>query len=562
MIRAIALSVAALLSTALWAADSKVESVRPNTQRFDREVQQSADLLRLPGISLAVVQDGASVHRLALGYADVQGKKPITDESIFWLASVTKTFSAVMMMQFQQEGRISLNDQLIRYPFTSVGFFPQRIQPSTRLKHVLSQTSESIPGTAFLYNGGRYNFIYGVFQQMNGLKFPEGYNRELETRIVQPLKLEGTLPGYPDTNKNVIRTRIVTPYSYDAARNEFAVNRGALKPGNAYPGAGLLSSIKDLAAYTTALDENRLLTPASYREMTSPFICNDGHASGYGLGWFVTDFNGVALHWAYGLGDSDSAILLRVPSRKLSFILLCNSSFATSPSRLGGGNPFTSPFVISFLKNFVVSEVDSVEINYDGEIAKIRDTLLQRLAQKPPTLAVSELFSQALTRSFVERTFKTPAQQAESLTRLLFELDRTVFTRNDPAVHHLLSLHHSAALDDASKLALESYRATGRFHPWILRSIAKRFEANGDTENSMKYFHLLADTPGFEEQGDKIEACSRLARHYATQRSFEKARDYFWRALIYTRQTGGNDAQVLKELDQLNQSATASQPRG
>jgi pentatricopeptide repeat protein len=78
----------------------------------------------------------------------------------------------------------------------------------------------------------------------------------------------------------------------------------------------------------------------------------------------------------------------------------------------------------------------------------------------------------------------------------------------------------------------------------------------------MKYFHLLADTNGFEEQGEKIEACSILARQYAKQRDFDKARDYFWRALVYARQVGGNDTQVLKELDQLNKLATTNKPRG
>ena len=141
------------------------------------------------------------------------------------------------------------------------------------------------------------------------------------------------------------------------------MNRGALNPGTAFPASGLLSCIKDLTAYTTGLDADRLLTKSSYRKMTSPFICNDGRASAYGLGWFVTDFNGVALHWAYGLGDSDSSILVRVPSRKLSLILLCNCSFATAPSRLGGGNPLTSPFVVSFLKHFVCdSDLDRAAI--------------------------------------------------------------------------------------------------------------------------------------------------------------------------------------------------------
>jgi len=404
------------LSAQAWAAEANMETARPNTQAFDREVRECAELLRLPGLSVAIVQDGTISHRLRFGFSDLDSRKPVGDDNIFWLASVTKTFSAVMLMQYEQEGRLSLDDPLIEYPFTSVGFYPQRIDAKVRLKHVLSHTSEGTPGTAFVYNGARYNFIAGVFEQMSGLKYPEGYTSQLDARIIQPLGLEATLAGYPNTNQNALRARVVTPYVYDRAKQQFTVKRGALNPGAVYPGTGLLSCIKDLAAYTTALDRDELLTRSSYRKMTSPFLLNDGHASEYGLGWFTSDIAGVRLHWAYGFGDSDSAILLRVPSRKLSLILLCNSTFASEASQLGGGNPLTSPFIVAFLKHFVF-EKDPEAIEYTGDPAKIRDSLNQRLAKDRHPIYFAELLSQAMMRTFTESTFKTPIHQGEALTK-------------------------------------------------------------------------------------------------------------------------------------------------
>jgi hypothetical protein len=418
---------------------------------------------------------------------------------------------------------------------------------------VLSHTSEGTPGTVFVYNGARYNFIYGVFEQMSSFKmagfngFPRAYISELDARIVQPLGLESTRAGYPDTNQTSLRARVVTPYSYDSAKQRFTVNRNALKPGPAYPGTGLLSCVRDLAAYTTALDQDRLLKASSYRKMTSPFIFNDGRLSHYGLGWFTSEFAGVHLHWAYGLGDSDSSILLRVPSRKLSLILLCNSTFATESTRLAGGNPLTSPFIVAFLKHFVL-EKKLETIDYAADPAKIRESLTQDLAKAPEPIYFAELLSQALTRTFAESTFKSPAHQAEALTKLLYDFDREAFTKNDPAVFYLLSQQSGPELDEASKLAVESYGNSGHFHPWILSDIAKRFEARGDRGNSLKYYRLLADSNGFEEAGEKIEAMRVLARESAKQGDFERAHDYFWRALIHTRQRGGDGADILQEI--------------
>jgi CubicO group peptidase (beta-lactamase class C family) len=542
---------AAFLSATIRGAEVNVEAAPPKMEAFDREVKELAELLRLPGLSLAVVRDGTILHRLCLGFADLDSKKPIGDDSIFWLASVTKTFSAVMVMQYEQEGRLSLEDPLVEYPFTSVGFYPQRIGASVRLKHVLSHTSEGTPGTAFVYNGGRYNFIYGVFEQMSGLKYPQAYTRELDARIIRPLGLEATLAGYPNPNQDSLRAHVVTPYVYDSAKQQFRANRGAMNPGTAYPGTGLLSCIKDLAAYTTGLDQDRLLTSSSYRRMTSPFILNDGRASDYGLGWCTTEFAGVHLHWAYGLGDSDSAILLRVPSRKLSLILLCNSTFATEPSWLGAGNPLTSPFIVAFLKHFVFQK-QAETVDYAADPARIRDRLNRRLSEDRHPIYLAEVLSQALTRTFTEATFKTPIHQAEALTKLLYEFDREVFTKNDPAVFHLLALQTGPELDEASKLAVESYRDASRFHPWTAFAIAKRFEAKGDTEKALTYYRQLVGSNGFEEAGETIEAFRVLARQYAEQGDFEKARDHFWRALIYTWQRGGDVANILQELNHWN----------
>jgi CubicO group peptidase (beta-lactamase class C family) len=75
-------------------------------------------------------------------------------DHIFYLASLTKTFTAVMMMQCVQEKKISLDDYLLDYPFLSVGLSSDRlIDPNVKLKHVLSHTSEGKPGDTFVYSG-------------------------------------------------------------------------------------------------------------------------------------------------------------------------------------------------------------------------------------------------------------------------------------------------------------------------------------------------------------------------------------------------------------------------
>ena len=117
------------------------------------------------------------------------------------------------------------------------------------------------------------------------------------------------------------------------------------------PDAGLLSTVDDLAKYTTALDENVLLSAESYAHLTTPFTLNDGRLSPYGLGWFVQRIGSHAVHWHYGYGVSCSALLVRLPEKRTSFIFLSNTGAASAPFLLGFGNLLTSPFAAAFLES-------------------------------------------------------------------------------------------------------------------------------------------------------------------------------------------------------------------
>src|ERR1035438_10760728 len=101
------------------------------------EIRRSAGLLGLPGFVAGVVRDGKLSLVQADGFADLESRTPMRQDHIFYLASLTKTFTAVMMMQYVQEKKISLDDYLLDYPFLSVGLSADRlIDPNVKLKHV------------------------------------------------------------------------------------------------------------------------------------------------------------------------------------------------------------------------------------------------------------------------------------------------------------------------------------------------------------------------------------------------------------------------------------------
>lgn len=536
------------------AAESNGAVKTTDTRRFADEIRSLAAMLKLPGLSLAVVHDGEIIYQQQEGFADVERRTPVREDSIFWLASITKSFSAALLAQYEQEGAISLDDPVMQYPFASVGFFPQRIHPGVCLKHVLSHTSEGVPGERFVYHGGRYNFVYGVFQKMSGLTAPDALHRELSTRILGPLKMESTLLSYPDADAP-LHSRVVTPYRFDGATGQLVVNQNAYMFKATYAATGLLSSLKDLAMYAGALDQGRVISKAVYERMTSPVVNSRGETMPYGLGWFTQRLAGITLHWAYGYGDSDSALFLRVPDRKLTFIFLTNCDRASGPFQLGYGNVLRSPFALAFLKHFVFPEAASATaLDYDGPLVPLAKALRGERGRDARLLDREELQTQALLRSFTRNTYQPKSDQPEALAKLLFELDPAAFDRVDAALTYLMSQLDGADLAAPVERLARAYEQANIFHPEILRSFARCYERQGDNAKALVYYHRLADTPGFEEQGVKQEACLVLAKHYLERKDYNRARSYAWNALVYARQTGNDDRAAGKQIEAINQA--------
>jgi CubicO group peptidase (beta-lactamase class C family) len=177
------------------AAAPSVVSGEDDAASLQSRTKKAAFDLGLPGFVAGVVRGGRLDMVQAEGFADLVKRTPMRRDHIFYVASLTKTFTSVMMMQYVQEKKISLDDYLLDYPFLSVGLTPNRLLDSnTRLKHFLSHTSEGTPGESFVYSGNRYNFVYGVFEKMSGnTHHYDACAQEFSKRIADPLSLSSTL---------------------------------------------------------------------------------------------------------------------------------------------------------------------------------------------------------------------------------------------------------------------------------------------------------------------------------------------------------------------------------
>jgi CubicO group peptidase (beta-lactamase class C family) len=484
-------------------------------------IRLSAGLLGLPGFVAGVVRDGKLSLVQAEGFADLESRTPMRQDHIFYLASLTKTFTAVMMMQYVQEKKISLDDYLLDYPFLSVGFTPDRLfDPNVKLKHVLSHTSEGKPGDHFVYNGGRYNFVYGVFEKISGnTHHYQACAQEFLKRVEKPLDLTSTLAGYPTDLKDPRIPRIVTPYALDSGHKKATRDTGASGATTLYPAAGLLSTVDDLSKYMIALDENVLLSSESYAHLTTPYALNDGRLSPYGLGWSTQNVGGHAVHWHYGYGDSYSALLVRLPEKKTSFIFLSNTGAASAPFLLGwGGNLLTSRFAGAFLD----SELPGVLSGADRD------------------------YSRMFLVHYTEAAFERNPGEAKSLLRRLCSTAPARFQKSDRAMISLLSDLSDPAFSGEMDSLVKAYRGSRDFHPDISLAIANYYGKTGETAKRDLYLRQIADRMGYEG-GAARDACVRLGAGLLRSGKTEEGRKYLWRA-VRDAQTKGENVESQERL--------------
>lgn len=270
----------------------------PLPERFSRLLVEAQRAGRLPSVSAAVFRAGEVEWRDALGLADVEQRVEATPETQYACASITKTFTAVSVLQLRDAGKLDLEDPLSRH-------LPEAAHGAPTLRRLLSHASglqreppgqvwetlefpgeqellerlgdaEQVlpPSTAWHYSNLAYSLLGHVVARLSGQPFHD-YVRE---RLLGPVGLERTTWGPGETAASPY---FVEPYS-DAVRREPELEVGG-KGGE----SGLYSTAGDLARWGSFLCEpdDAILSSSSAAEMHElQIMAEPDWTLGWGLG--------------------------------------------------------------------------------------------------------------------------------------------------------------------------------------------------------------------------------------------------------------------------------------
>jgi CubicO group peptidase (beta-lactamase class C family) len=143
--------------------------------------------------------------------------------------------------------------------------------------------------------------------------------------------------------------RVATPYRLDRGRVVKSTNPSMTLDAS----TGLVSTVRDLARFDTALDAGVPMSTFTLNQMWNATSFGTGPTLPTGLGWFVQQYGGTRIVWSFGLiPDAGSAIIVKIPSKRLTLYMLANSPGLTAGANLEQGDANTSAFIKIFLRLF------------------------------------------------------------------------------------------------------------------------------------------------------------------------------------------------------------------
>jgi len=301
----------------------------------------------IQALSAVIARDQAIVWTGSFGTGAASGV--ITDTTAFHLASLTKPLASAVILQLVDEGSVSLDDPVSKYGVSLPG------AGTILVRHLMSHTSEGVPGSRYAYNGDRFGLLDSVIARAAGKTFAVA----VQERIIAPLGLRHTAPN-PQSAAFAASGLNQATYLANVAPG-FTWNGSAFAP-TAYQtsfstAAGLTASARDYAAFSMAMDRDAFLTPATKARAYTAAVSPSGETFPYGLGWFVTDYKSVRVIWHYGLWTASSSLVIKVPSQGLTFVLLANTDGLSAPYPLGAGKLDASPWAREFLETFAIAKL-------------------------------------------------------------------------------------------------------------------------------------------------------------------------------------------------------------
>jgi len=297
-----------------------------------------------PGAVIAVVKDGKTIFHKGYGSANLEYTIPLSEETPFHIASLTKQFTAYGILLLEEKGKLSLDDSIIKY-------LPElkELGKGITIRHLMSHISglrdqwhllalagwqlEGViinkqvleliynqkklnfsPGDEYMYSNSGYTLLAEIITRISGKTYPN----YMQEAIFIPLEMNNTL--IPENYGAVIKNRA---YSYQRRDDIYFKNT---YQSNLYGATGIITTMEDMTKWMANFQDIQVGTTETIATFNKAQILNDGTMFGGALGQFIGNHKGRKTYQHTGSDAGFRTYLVRFPEENLSIALFSNRS--------------------------------------------------------------------------------------------------------------------------------------------------------------------------------------------------------------------------------------------
>jgi len=332
---------------------------------IDHFIETMFDSLEyIPSISIGVIHNGKIVHKKAYGYSDVKNKIPATTSTQYYIASTTKSFTALAAKVLEEKGLLDFKKSLKDY-FPEVNFadaiqahkitIPDLLGHTSgidncgnmtrklaytgtytheQLFELMSKTCSRLPYGTYRYSNLGYNIMNLIFLKELGKTWKDVVQEE----VLDPIEMNHTYSSYVSLLEN--RETVAVPYNALGNGKElFEISRYRKKDATLHAAGGLYSSVDDVLKWLliqvhdgkendkTIISPSALLKTREKRNaITGKDFGLDKLNTSYGLGWNIAQYKENILYHHGGAYTGYLTMISYIPETKSGVVVMVNDS--------------------------------------------------------------------------------------------------------------------------------------------------------------------------------------------------------------------------------------------
>jgi len=304
-----------------------------------------------PGLSIAIVKSGTTVHAAGYGLANMRSRGVIDPDTIFHMASCGKQVTGIGILMLAVAGKLGLDDPLSSHLPALAGFDPKvtirqllhhasgirDLYDESGMEEVLSRCERPAnadiirtyvdlgcpmakrgiqPGDEFAYSNSGYDLLGTVIERVSGQQYGDFFAR----RVFEPLGMKDTFT-YSDRRRN--DRRVATGYAPGDVAGDF-IEFGDADFDYLVGSGSFYTTVSDLCLYDKALATNAVVGAASMQLALTSGQTNDGALTDYGFGWYIGVYEGMRFSDHDGDWIGYRSYICRYFDRPLSIFVLSN----------------------------------------------------------------------------------------------------------------------------------------------------------------------------------------------------------------------------------------------